>query len=36
VSLNAVRALIAALRLGACRAILAPFAHKARCLARQK
>ena len=28
-SLNAVRALIAALRLGACRAILAPFAHKA-------
>ena len=36
VSLNAVRALIAALRLGACRAILAPFAHKAHCLARQK
>ena len=35
-SLNAVRALIAALRLGACRAILAPFAHKAHCLARQK
>ena len=36
VSLNAVRALIAALRLGACRAILAPFAHKAHGLARQK